>query len=172
MKRNLFAFVFIFACLNLLSQSLNAQLRMTGTVSMVNVNDTTYLRVLNGVVINNDYRINNFERVSIKAKDDVTRLAITGNKPLMMIELEVPEVEHQIDSVLYSRPNFIKDYKYPLYVRLPISINNKLVTNDEKENLLSKLTLKDILKIEYLDHQNPKVNRRVTPFGVINLNIK
>ncbi len=169
MKRSLFAAVCIFTCLNLFSQHLSAQSKMN---SAFHVNDTTYLRVLNGTVINNHYLIKNFERVSIRAKDDVTRLAITGNKPIIIITLEVPEIEHQIDSVLYSRPGFIKDYKYPLDIRLPISIGNRLVSHDEKEHLFSKLTLKDIVKIEYLDRLDPMVNPKLTPFGVINLKLK
>ncbi|WP_152969620.1 hypothetical protein [Pedobacter sp. Hv1] len=90
----------------------------------------------------------------------------------MIVTLEVPEIAHQVDSVLYSRSDFIKNYQYPLDIRLPISIGNKLILNDEKERLLAKLTLSDIVKIEYLDHQNPKVNRSITPFGVINLSVK
>ena len=169
MKRSLFAAVCIFTNLNLFSQHLNAQSKMNSTF---HVNDTTYLRVLNGVVINNHYLIKNFERVSIRSKEDVTRLAITGNKPIMIITLEVPEIEHQIDSILYSRSGFIKDYKYPLDIQLPISIGNSLISNEEKERLLSKLTLKDIVKIEYLDRLDPKVNHKLTPFGVINLKLK
>ncbi|KQC02622.1 hypothetical protein AQF98_03335 [Pedobacter sp. Hv1] len=140
--------------------------------SRINVNDTTCVRILNGIVVNNNYRIKGFEGVKIKTKEDSKQLGFSGNKHLMIVTLEVPEIAHQVDSVLYSRSDFIKNYQYPLDIRLPISIGNKLILNDEKERLLAKLTLSDIVKIEYLDHQNPKVNRSITPFGVINLSVK
>lgn len=140
--------------------------------SRINVNDTTYVRILNGIVVNNNYRIKGFEGVKIKTKQDSKQFSFAGNKHVMIVTLEVPEIEHKVDSVLYSRSDFIKNYQYPLDIRLPISIDNKLISNDEKERLLSKLTLSDIVKIEYLDRLNPKVDRSITPFGVINLSVK
>ncbi len=87
----------------------------------------------------------------------------------MIISLEVSDLESKIDSVLYSRPTFIENYKYPLDIRLPISINNKLLSNDQKQEVLAKLTLEKIKKIEYLANNHPKVNPKITPYGVINL---
>ena len=171
MKKSLFLSLFVFSCFNLFAQDQNVVLQANRS-SSININDTTYTRILNGIVVDNNYRIKGFEGVKVKTKEDSKALGFAGNKSVMIITLEVPEIEHQVDSILYSRRDFIKDYKYPLEIRLPISIGNKLVSQDEKEHLFSKLTLKDIVKIEYLSRQNPKVNHKLTPFGVINLNLK
>ena len=168
MKKSIVLIILNFFCLNLFSQSQTGDTKR----SNINVNDTVYLRISNGIIIRNNHSILDFERVVILSKQNSLDLGFAERKPVMLITQVVPTIEHAIDSILYSRPEFIKNYKYPLDIRLPISINNKLISNDEKWNLLAELTLNDIKKIEYLDNKHLKVNRNINPFGVINLEIK
>lgn len=171
MKRSLFTIIYIFICLNVTAQhQYFTPLKKTRNI---NLNDTTYMRILNGIVINNDYLIKDFDRVTyIRVKEDIVHLELTTDKPVMIIEIETSDIENKIDSILYSRPDFIKDYKYPLDIQLPISINGKLLSNDEKKYSLSKITLSQVKRVEYWDNKSAEVNRSITPFGVINLKTK
>ncbi len=134
------------------------------------VNDSSYLRIYNGAIVSNDYKINDFERVSKITREDADQLGIRTNKPVMLIEFEVNDLESQIDSVLYNRPEFISNYAFPLSIQLPISVNNKLLSHEEKKQLFQRLALKDIKKIDYLDNKQVSKNElNITPFGTINL---
>ncbi|MEE1945837.1 hypothetical protein VRU48_12015 [Pedobacter sp. KR3-3] len=167
MKRILVAMLLLSMYVNVFAQT--KHLRVLPQTSIINVNDTAYLRVLDGIIIDKSYQIKAYERASIRQREDLAHFENKGNKRVMIIGLEVSDLESKIDSVLYSRPTFIETYKYPLDIRLPISINNKLLSNDQKQQTLAKLTLEKIKKIEYLANNNPKVNPKITPYGVINL---
>src|SRR5690606_32966915 len=136
----------------------------------INVNDSSYLRIYNGAIVSNDYKINDFEKISKITREDADQLGIRTNKPVMLIEFEVNDLESQIDSVLYNRPEFISNYAFPLSIQLPISVNNKLLSHEEKKQLFQRLALKDIKKIDYLDNKHVSKNElNLTPFGIINL---
>lgn len=134
--------------------------------STLNVNDSSYFRIYNGVIISNDYKIQDFERVNKISKEDAGQLGIHTNKPVMLVEFEVNALESQIDSILYNRQDFISNYKFPLSIQLPIAINNKLLSHEEKKLAFQSLNVKDIKRIEYIDK---KQSNLIAPFGLINI---
>lgn len=90
----------------------------------------------------------------------------------MLINVEGYKIEDQVDSVLYFDPKFISNFIYPLNYQLPITLDGKLVLLENKDQLLSKLSLDMIEKIEYQTTKLSKVFLNNTPFGVINLTLK
>ncbi|UKJ07497.1 hypothetical protein [Solitalea lacus] len=171
MKTNLFTIIFFFIGVNGWAQ-IN-QPPQSNILINFKVNDTSYLRIFNGIIIKNNYSIKNFERIKcITDKEEIVRLGIYTDKPVMIIESDKSNMESKIDSILYSRPDFIASYKYNLDIRLPISINGQLLTNKEKEATLAKLEMSQIKNIEYIDNKRAMKKHGVTPFGVINLALK
>lgn len=134
----------------------------------LNVNDSSYFRIYNGVIISNDYKIQDFERVNKISKEDAGQLGIHTNKPVMLVEFEVNALESQIDSILYNRPDFISNYKFPLSIQLPIAINNKLLSHEEKKLAFQSIEIKNIKQIEYINN-NSHSKAKIAPFGIINI---
>lgn len=167
MKSSIFTVALIFTAL-----SVSAQYPSTSTKIKSGPNDTTYMRIVNGIVSSNEQHVGEFKSISyIRDEHDLAKLDVSGKKPIMLLELESSDMEDKIDSILYSRPDFIRSYKHPLNIQLPISINGTLVPNEQKAKTLSELTLDAIQEIEYLGSEHASVDRRVTPFGVINLRV-
>lgn len=137
----------------------------------INANDTTYLRILNGVIIDNNHIVKEFESVSIKSRQDPANFQ-KGGRQIMVIGTDISDLESKIDSILYSRPEFLEKYKYPLDLRLPISVNGKLLFQQQRIKALDQLSLEKIKKIEYFDANHRGVDPNVTPYGVINLRTK
>jgi hypothetical protein len=138
---------------------------------MVSFNDTAYLRILNGILIGKDYSIMDFGNASsiyyITDKQKIAQLGIKTDKPLMIIGIKTFDIEYQIDSVLYSRPDFISRYKYSSAIQLPVSVNGKLLSNDERQTILPKLELNKIKEINYSNNNTSGL----TPFGIIELQL-
>lgn len=167
MKSSIFTFVLLFAALSVSAQNQSSQAKLKS-----GPNDTTYMRIVNGIVSDNEQHVGSFKSISyIRDKQDLAKLNIAGKKPVMILELESSDMEDKIDSILYSRPDFINTYKYPLNIQLPISINGKLLANDQKASTLNALTFGEINEIEYVDSEHSSVDRSLTPFGVINLQV-
>jgi len=167
MKSSIFTFVLLFAALSVSAQNQSSQAKLKS-----GPNDTTYMRIVNGIVSDNEQHVGSFKSISyIRDKQDLAKLNIPGKKPVMILELESSDMEDKIDSILYSRPDFINTYKYPLNIQLPISINGKLLANDQKASTLKALTFGEINEIEYVDSEHSSVDRSLTPFGVINLQV-
>lgn len=167
MKSSIFTFVLLFAALSVSAQNQSSQAKLKS-----GPNDTTYMRIVNGIVSDNEQHVGSFKSISyIRDKQDLAKLNIPGKKPVMILELESSDMEDKIDSILYSRPDFINTYKYPLNIQLPISINGKLLANDQKASTLKALTFGEINEIEYVDSEHTSVDRSLTPFGVINLQV-
>lgn len=167
MKSSIFTFVLLFAALSVSAQNQSSQAKLKS-----GPNDTTYMRIVNGIVSDNEQHVGSFKSISyIRDKQDLAKLNIPGKKPVMILELESSDMEDKIDSILYSRPDFINTYKYPLNIQLPISINGKLLANDQKAYTLKALTFGEINEIEYVDSEHSSVDRSLTPFGVINLQV-
>ena len=143
-----------------------------GSINPLNPNDTSLVRIYNGVIVPNDFRIIDFDRITkIQNKEDLDGLGFRSDKPILIIEFERDDIEYQIDSVLYNRKDFISAFKFPLDIQLPLSLNNKVLTDKEKEDLLPKLTLQKIKKIEYIDHKKSMKDNGITPFGMIELTL-
>lgn len=167
MKSSIFTFVLLFAALSVSAQNQSSQAKLKS-----GPNDTTYMRIVNGIVSDNEQHVGSFKSISyIRDKQDLAKLNVSGKKPVMILELESSDMEDKIDSILYSRPDFVNTYKYSLSIQLPISINGKLLPNEQRASTLNALDLGEIKEIEYLDSEHTSVDRSLTPFGVINLRI-
>ncbi|WP_432708199.1 hypothetical protein [Pedobacter sp.] len=137
------------------------------------VNDTSFFRIVNGIVVNNDYKITAYNSVQyIRDKSDLTKLGIKTDKPIMLVNIEGFKIEDQVDSVLYSDPEFISKFTYPLNYQLPIALDGKLVLLENKDRLLSNVSLNKIERIEYQSSKRSEVFSDKTPFGVINVILK
>ncbi len=137
------------------------------------VNDSSYLRIFNGIIVKNDYLIKKVDRYRILVdKSDISLIGILLKKPILIAEVETNNMQNKIDSVLYNRPEFIKSYKFPLEYQLPISINGTLLSHEKEERVLSRLELNQIETIEYITNEQAMLKYGVTPFGVINLRLK
>lgn len=171
MKRVILCILFIIGYFQVFSQVEYLYSQKTKS-NIINLNDTTFLRIVNGIVVSNQEVIKKFDRVSIKSKDfRADYLDYIDKKGIMIIGVEIPELQHEIEMILYSRFDFIKKYKFPLDIRLPISINNKIIYNNVKWKVLENIKIEEIKKIEYLSDEDSKVDRNKTPFGIINLEI-
>lgn len=138
----------------------------------LNPNDTTLLRIYNGVIIQNNFHIKNFDRVSmIKNKEDLELLGFNPDVPILIIEYELYDIENKIDSVLYNRESFISRFKFPLNIQLPLSINNKPLSVREKKKILPGLRLDKIKKIEYIDSKESMKSNGITPWGMVELTL-
>lgn len=168
MLRSVFSFLLLISCLSGFSQVVNSEVQAKNS-QFINPNDISYLRVLDGIVLSNDYVVKQFERLRIQSKDSPANFEGRGDKQIMIIGLEVSELEHRIHQNLYSQQEFISKYKFPLDIRLPLAVNNKLLSGEEKSKALAKMTFEQIQKIEYLAPKNQKVIAGATPYGIVNL---
>lgn len=138
-------------------------------------NNTNFLRILNGVILSDDYKVSGsiYSYEFIKESNEIKKLGIETTKPIVLINIKEYEIEYEIDSILYSRPDFITTFKYPTSIQLPIAINGELVYFEEREKILDELTLDKIRDIGYLNKEvaMQKFNNK-TPFGVIGLMLK
>ncbi|SMC61177.1 hypothetical protein [Pedobacter nyackensis] len=171
MKRFALILLMIPICLSVFSQSDN--LMPIRKSRLVNINNTNYVRIVDGIIISDSVIIKGFKSVKhVRNLDDIKKMGIDSKiKPIMIIEFETLDIEDKIDSILYSRSDFIKNYKYALDIQLPISVNNELLSNERKRFELSQISFNQIEGIEYLDKKDPRVNVALTPFGMINLKV-
>src|SRR5690606_19002071 len=102
------------------------------------------------------------------SREDADQLGIHTSKPIMLVEYEENALESQIDSILYNRLDFISNYKFPLSIQLPIAINNKLLSHEEKRLAFQNLTIKDVKQVEYIDNKQWNLT---APFGASNIRL-
>jgi hypothetical protein len=139
----------------------------------INYNDTSYLRILNGVIIENNYRIHDLGSIQcISDKKKIDQWGIKTSSPIMLVNFKSFKIEYQIDSVLYSQPGFISSFKFPSTIQLPITINGKLLSYEDNKSVLSKLKFTEIKDIKYVASDIAMTKYGVTPFGVIDLVLK
>lgn len=166
MKTSISILAFIFCAITLYGQKPNS----TNSGIVLNLNDTSYIRIYNGLIIQNKDVI---KALTVpKFVTDQTKIKEWGFKTtlaLMLINIKSLPIEYKIDSVLYSRPEFISAFKFPSTIQLPVSVNGKLLNHDEREKILSKLELNEIKTIKYLESETAMKKYGITPFGVIDL---
>src|SRR5690606_11132076 len=147
MKSSIFTFVLLFAALSESAQNQSSQAKLKS-----GPNDTTYIRIVNGIVSDNEQYVGSFKSISyIRDKQALAKLNVSGKEPVMILELESSDMEDKIDSILDCRPDFVNTYKYSWSIQLPISINGKLLPNEHSAFTLNALDLGEIKVIEYLD---------------------
>jgi hypothetical protein len=143
------------------------------TSTELNLNDTSYYRILNGTIISNNYIIEDLGSIQcISDRQKKADLGIKTTLPLMFVNVKSFKIEYEIDSVLYNRPTFISSFKFPSTINLPISINGKLLTYQERKNVLAKLKFENIKEINYVDSSVAMTKYSLTPFGVIDVILK
>ena len=136
--------------------------------SAIDCNDSTFLRILNGRVIDANCQVTAFERIQIvRTQNGLNELGIQSNKPIMLLTLKSLPVKEKIDSALFNQPAFVKLFKFPLSLELPVSLNGKLLTIEEETELFKNITFGEIKHLKYVGPENNKN----APFGVINITI-
>lgn len=141
--------------------------------TQLNPNDTSFLRIYNGVIVDDDFQIARFDRIEkINTNEDLRVLGFDSLKSILIVEHEMYRIESEIDSVLYNRRDFITTYNFPLDIQLPLSINNKLLSHDDKKEKLRDLTLDRIVKIKYIDGKESMKMNEVTPFGMVDITLR
>jgi hypothetical protein len=139
----------------------------------LNFNDTSYCRILNGTILKNNYIVKGLGAVQyITDKQKIKEFGINTGMPLMIVNIKSLKIEYQVDSILYSRPDFISAFKFPSTIQLPICINGQLLAYDDRQELLTELDLNKIKEIRYVDNASAMKRYGVTPFGVIDLILK
>jgi hypothetical protein len=78
----------ILCLISLYSQAQSSQPLAVSNYTTLNVNDTSYLRIYNGIIVNNDYIIQDFERVNKVSREDADQLRIHTNKPIMLVNMK------------------------------------------------------------------------------------
>lgn len=134
----------------------------------IDCNDSTFMRILNGRIITNDHNVSGAERIHIiREQNDINELGIKSNKPIMLLYFQSSNLKAKIDSALYSQPEFMKQFNLPLDIKLPLSLNGKLLTMEEEDRLSSNVKFSEIKDLKYI---NPKKAKYLSaPFGVINV---
>lgn len=160
MKANIITFLLtITLCCGIsYAQSIN-------TPVAVNPNDTTFTRVYNGIVVNNNFKIKGFN--SIKTITDYNEINKLGLKrgPIMIIEDNKTDFEYQIENQLFTKKaSLIKNLDYPL-IKRPIAVNGKLIPKAE----LSSINFNQIKSIRF--SQRKIVDGQDTPFGCIDISM-
>lgn len=175
-KLHLFALSFLCLFLSLFSQAQTGEYSISQNleITLINLNDTNFTRVLNGIIIEKNTKTEVLEKINYKEitdKEKIEKLGIKTNKPLMLINAKRFDIEYKIDSILYSRKDFINSFKYPSDIQLPIVMNGKLLSFDDRLEYLSQLTLNDLNEIKYISSsQSNKMFNNTAPFGVIAIN--
>lgn len=138
--------------------------QLPGTIKL-NPNDTTFVRVYNGVVVNKDFKIKGVNNIkTITDRKEVGRLGFQ-KKPLMIIEDNKTDFEYQIENRLFTKnASLIKNLNYPL-VRRPIAVNGKIVS----KSALDEINFSEIKTVTYSNRKF--VDGQDTPFGVINISL-
>lgn len=168
MKKSMFIGIVIsFLYVTTYAQSTLA-IRSNSRNQTIDCNDSTFMRILNGRVIPNNYSVSGAERIRlIREQNDINELGIKSNKPIMLLEFQSSNLKAKIDSALYSQPKFIEQFNLPLDIKLPISVNGKLLTMEEENALSSNVKFSEIKDLKYI---SPKKTKYLsTPFGVINV---
>ncbi|WP_148233550.1 hypothetical protein [Pseudopedobacter saltans] len=135
------------------------------SVIKLNPNDTTFVRVYNGVVVNKDFQIKGFNSIkTITDKNEANRLVLQ-KKPLMIIEDNKTDFEYQIENKLFTKnASLIKNLDYPLITR-PIAINGKIVP----KSALNDINFSEIKSVTY--SKRKFVDGQDTPFGCIDISM-
>jgi len=176
--RNLNSFLFSLVCL-LLSYQVSGQnatpppnslviIDLPDHSRMANVKDTNYTRILDGLYISKNYPVTEaFREVAyVGNPEDVKMLGLKTEKPLMLINTKKFPVETAIDSMLEVKK---QGPSFPSYVKLPLVLNGKLLTYEERQQILPRLRLTDIREVRYLNAEAAQKSYPETPFGLIEL---
>src|ERR1044071_2964169 len=132
--------------------------------SIINPNDTNYFRIFNGIIIENNYAVKEFCSIQyISDKEKIADMGIQTTLPLMLLNIKSYPIEYKIDSVLYSRSSFIDSFHFSPTIQLPISINGKLLTYEDRQKILPAMVLSEIKEINYVDNKTAMRKYGVTP---------
>ncbi len=138
----------------------------------INLNDKNYVRIYNGQIVDKNDIVKRFETIKHIEKVRAQELGLDFEMPVMIINSEKSDIESKIFEELFSRKDFIEKFKYPLDTRLPIIINSMYLTPDQRDEMLSKIEMKQITSIKYLDKQQADLKYNNFPFGVIDIEVK
>lgn len=133
------------------------------------INDTSYVRILDGLVIKPTEKLQGLESIKyIKSKEEKQLLGLQGiKKPVLLIsEYDKTSFEENIYKSLYSSNNFIKQFKFPLDLRLPLVIDGVLITRTKRE-ILGQFVFSKQMEIAYA--AKSKYQGYSTPFGYIDI---
>lgn len=155
--------------INALGQGLQSELIQGKTI---NLNDKTKLRIYDGQIVDESYVINSFENIKYLGRIDALAFGLQTDRPILVINSLKGEIESEIVIKLFSQKKFLKEFKFPLDTRLPIAMNNVQLTKEERDVKLSKIRMKDIRSVKYLDKDKASIKYRNLPFGVIEIGIK
>lgn len=166
--RCIFSLSLMLLGVNVLGQGI--QSGVVQSVKTISLNDKTKLRIFDGQIVDDSYVITSFESVQYLGRLDAAEFRLKLDRPVLIINSAKSEIESEILIKLFSQKKFLEEFKYPLDTRLPIAVNNVQLSHEEREKLLSKIKMKDIRSVKYLDRDKTSKKYRNLPFGVIEIN--
>lgn len=147
-------------------------LRKSKEAKIIELNDTTKLRIYDGQIVDETLIITQFESVKYLGRMDPLQEVLKSKKLVLVINSPKSSTESELIKRLFSQKDFIENFKYPLDTRLPIAINSELLTQEKKERRLSEIKMGNIVSLNYLDTEKAKMKYQNLPFGVIEIRVE
>lgn len=148
------------------SREIQPFIDLKNRTSLWNVNDTSFIRILDGVLLKNTEIIDVTIVNRISKISDIERLEPLGLKmevkPYMLLNTVLKRNRYLIFQKAGVDEKFID-------INLPIVVNNKLITVDNYDEL-EAVEVEDILQCDY--KSSTSVNNKITPMGYVDVLIK
>ena len=129
------------------------------------VNDKTHTRIIDGVVSTAKYEGAAPEVKMLSEKEEV-KLKLHYDKHVMLVNSKNYPIEDYI--FVQNRDKYI-NHTLPDYVKLPIAINGKLLSQEERKKVLPGLEGKKVKRIVLVNRASAQHKYANVPFGVIEI---
>ncbi len=170
MKASVIPVFFVLFHLSIFS---NAQIRTPWAIERergINLNDTSFLRIYNGLVVRNNLVISHFDNFrSITDQKEIKNLGLASSKKVRIVNYRSSSLRGVIDSMLYSNEIFTSSFPFPLDIQLPIMLNGRILIADEEQRRLVGLTANQIKRVRYRSPERIRDTWPRAPFGAIEI---
>lgn len=151
-----------------------AQVRPDTSCSLrIDINDTSYTRVVDGVVVPNSTDLNLlWEQLSIIRGDDSLAKLTGSTRPVMLLTTRKYAIDFDLVDTLLNNDQFYQAFmRYPLGASFPIAINGQLIASENRNVRLAGMKLSDITSLTYVGRAESIQKYPGTIFGVIEVTI-
>jgi len=133
----------------------------------IDVNDKKYTRIIDGVVTPDKYTYTEAKHeIKLLTEKEEVKLKIHYAKHVMLINTANYPIEDYI--FVQNRSKYLNT-DLPAYIKLPISLNGKLLSQEDRKKILPGLDSKKVKRITFLNRTSAQNKYHSTPFGVIEI---
>ena len=129
-----------------------------------NVNDTKYTRIIDGVVSTEKYTEPKYDVKLLDEKEEV-KLKLHYHKHVMLINTQNTPIEDYI--FVQNRAKYMNNNTLPQYVKVPIALNGKLLSQSDRKKMLPDVDIKKIKRIVYVNRASAQHKYANVPMGVM-----